>query len=111
MQHQQKAQRDLPDEVLEHLSNLKADYNHRIEPEHAEELLADDVRMKIRELMMDPLMRSEIPLMRSEIEKNGVPIDDQELETMELLELWEHLRQLRNLQGWGGPTLLNLFGA
>lgn len=104
MQHQQKAQRELPDEVLEHLSNLKADYNHRIEPEHAEELLADDVRMKIRELMMDPLMRSEI-------EKNGVPIDDRELETMELLELWEHLRQLRNLQGWGGPTLLNLFGA
>ena len=103
MQHHQKALRDFPDEVLEHLSNLKADYNHRIEPEYAEELLADDVRMKIRELMM-------YPLMQGEVDKNGVPIDDQELETMELQELWEHLRQLRNLQGWGGPMLLNLFG-
>ena len=100
MQQRQEPWEDFPDEVQEHLSNMMADYNHRIVPEHAEELLADDVRMKILELQ-------ESELVQEEMEATGViPLTEQEMDTMELNEIWEQLRQIRNAQSWDGPTLL-----
>lgn len=64
------------------------------------EKLKEEVPRKILELQ-------ERELVREEMEANGViPLTEQEMETMTLQELWEHLRQIRNAQNWGGPSLL-----
>lgn len=68
--------------------------------EQRREELRHDLPMKILQLQ-------ESELVKAEMEWEGViPLTEQEMETMELNELWEQLRMIRNAQNWGGPTLL-----
>lgn len=64
------------------------------------EELKEEVPMKIRELQGRELVQQEMK------ETGLIPLTEEELETMELRDLWEHLRQIRNAQNWGGPSLL-----
>ncbi len=82
---------------------LSVEEHQRIREHHKKqriEELKEEVPRKILELQ-------ESELVKEEMEQTGViPLTEKEMETMELSELWEHLRQIRNAQNWGGPSLL-----